>query len=895
MNVCYRTSCYGTSIQRILRGSIFEKDNLDLVFVKNYSFQYLRIQTNHSTGKTDNDLITPIFEQQAFGTILDARLLSCDFQDQSLPTLETSNSSNQDQQPYTQETRFGHTTIQGNDIILALTDYGQLVFCTLVGQPPDLSSTGRFECVANITLDKPGLEFDKVNKKLAVDPWSRAIAIASYQDRLDIMILNDTMSRTHFSPAAGMGSIYEEGIIWHMEFLHSETSSWDHILLAAIVYNDTDKICRIIVYSIDGSDPELATIKLVGRLPLDRKTPLPVLLIPLPCYPESFIIVTESTVSVLSADDISCGNVLYPVLPICDAIDHTDPYQDILITSYSFCVDPTLPILCLGTAEGYLLQLDISDLDLMKWKIVKKVHAIGQQMCMLGLIRIEGENVEPTAEVLLYSGESADGQILAIIAGNDNQEQSICYIMQNLMNRAPLIDWQAIRKTGQPDKIIACSGQDEQGSLHTISYDCDSSILYTSENNWNGTTKMWCFSHTLNCVYLVASSSFNTRWIALDNENNMNDDVSMTIQTDTCTIFAGSLKMETLGFIIIQILRNQILLSNLDGERLLYHEPKSEYQILFATAWNSRNHSYISVCMSTGEDHMVQVYACQLSKSTSTLELCLCCQTVLSSAPSCFYRFAMEDQEGNTFDILVVGMYDSKVILQLFDSTTSQLITLEIIDCHDIPHSFATIYYSEQLMSLLIGTRTGKLLTVDLSPKLQRLPSWQILITNRDQIQALGSCPVLLCVSQENGLVFASSDSIWLIGYDDKDARLVIEAVYNHDLKNIEALLPLISIGDIQDQYNGNKLALVADGRLYVLQVKKKVQLVTRKLVLSSTPRKHLLHDHSTSYLVTSSNYKGKVYHHLKLIDHCNGEVLCEHRFDKGETVLALSSNEKGY
>lgn len=77
-------------------------------------------------------------------------------------------------------------------------------------------------------------------------------------------------------------------------------------------YSDIDRVCRIIVYSIDASNPLKASIKLVGRLPLDRsknkkdkqtikpdsniyflvETPLPVLLFPLPCYQESFMVVT---------------------------------------------------------------------------------------------------------------------------------------------------------------------------------------------------------------------------------------------------------------------------------------------------------------------------------------------------------------------------------------------------------------------------------------------------------------------------------------------------------------------------------------------------------------------------------------------------------------------------
>ncbi|KAI8343020.1 hypothetical protein BC941DRAFT_344206 [Chlamydoabsidia padenii] len=281
--------------------------------------------------------------------------------------------------------------------------------------------------------------------------------MASYQDRIDIMILNDSMSRTDFSPVIGAK---EKGIIWHMEFLQTETGSWDRILLAAIVYNDIDRVCRVIVYSIDASNPHKASIKLVGRLPFDRKTPLPVLLFPLPCYNESFMVATERSVCVLSADDISCGNVLYPV-----------------ITTPNTLFDPDTD------GEGYLLKLDISDLNNMIWIPCQKLHPMGQEMCMLGLIEIEDGGNSLMAESLLYVGESADSQVIGITWDSD---KPTTFVLQTLVNRAPLTDWHVLRKNGQPDKIVCCSGQDEHGALHYLSRDIDSTILYTSDADWNG-------------------------------------------------------------------------------------------------------------------------------------------------------------------------------------------------------------------------------------------------------------------------------------------------------------------------------------------------------------------------------------------------------------------------
>ncbi|ORZ24311.1 mono-functional DNA-alkylating methyl methanesulfonate N-term-domain-containing protein [Absidia repens] len=385
------------------------------------------------------------------------------------------------------------------------------------------------------------------------------------------MILSDSMSRTQFSPVIGMGSIIEEGIIWHMEFLHTPTNSLDRIILVAIVYNDISRLCRIILFSIDASDSQKASIKVVGRLPLEFKTPLPILLLPLQCYQESFMVITERTVCVLSADDISCGNVLYPVVPISSNDFDSNTNEDILITSYSLCADPTLPYMYLGTAEGYLLKLDISDLDSMKWIACQKVNPIGQQMCVLGLIQVDDDEGELwMAEALFYVGESADSQLVAIPWNDgDSCNTSAPFVLQTLVNRAPLTDWQIVRKNGQPDRLVTCSGQDEQGALHYISRDVDSTTLYASDVNWNGITKMWCLSNSLGRCHLVASSSYSTRVALLDYEDRMDEDTTEIVETQVPSIYAGSFKVHLHGTVVIQITQDGTTLLDVDGVLLL--------------------------------------------------------------------------------------------------------------------------------------------------------------------------------------------------------------------------------------------------------------------------------------------------------------------------------------
>jgi hypothetical protein len=127
----------------------------------------MHIQAPSTDNGMDSGLLHSIFEQQAFGSILDGKKLSCTFQNED-PSTSNNDTMHQDQPPnecnieehqrYTQKTRTGHTRIQGNDVIALLSEYGQLVFCTVVGQQLNLIGTGRFDCVAEVRRLKNKVE-----------------------------------------------------------------------------------------------------------------------------------------------------------------------------------------------------------------------------------------------------------------------------------------------------------------------------------------------------------------------------------------------------------------------------------------------------------------------------------------------------------------------------------------------------------------------------------------------------------------------------------------------------------------------------------------------------------------------------------------------------------------
>ncbi|KAI8072256.1 mono-functional DNA-alkylating methyl methanesulfonate N-term-domain-containing protein [Gilbertella persicaria] len=351
-----------------------------------------------------------------------------------------------------------HSTIEGQDIIVALSEYGKLVFMTIIAD-----------------LDQNIKRFETVS-----------------EDTFDIFIMSKSMSRIYFDPIIGRGSEIEEGIIWHMEFLHTETDTMDRILLVLVIYNDVERLCRLVIYAIDASDPQHVIIDKVSRLPLEKNTPLPLLLIPLKFQPESFMLVTEQQVCLLTADDLACGNVLYPTSII--------PRQFGSIES-----------------EGCLFKLEINVTGELVWHPIESASPIGQSMCMLGTIDMLGQkNDQVTADIVLCAGESADSLVLAI--PHEQSDSIIRHItIQTLINRAPLTDVQvADNYRDHQDALIACSGQDEHGALSIVTSGIETTMLSSSDKaEWKGVSGSWSImQNSTRPLYLVTSSMLDTRLLS---------------------------------------------------------------------------------------------------------------------------------------------------------------------------------------------------------------------------------------------------------------------------------------------------------------------------------------------------------------------------------------------
>lgn len=88
-----------------------------------------------------------------------------------------------------------------------------------------------------------------------------------------------------------------------------------------------------------------------------------------------------------------------------------------LFTSYASHIDQDEEYLYLGSAEGYLYKLYVFSTGEVVWDAIEQTNPISQSMCMLGSINMldqEDENCVVSADIILYAGESADSQVLAV-------------------------------------------------------------------------------------------------------------------------------------------------------------------------------------------------------------------------------------------------------------------------------------------------------------------------------------------------------------------------------------------------------------------------------------------------------------------------------------------------
>lgn len=903
MYAYYRTSSQSTVNQKILRGSIANTNTSDLVIVKGNSLEWMTIG---QVAPSDPNLLTQQLQQSAFGIIYDTHILHCDFASANESMDEETDTEVYEETSYSRKIR-NHSLIQGQDVLVALSEYGKLVFMTI--HCDKSLKVKRFETLTEVYLDSPGFEYNKIGKKLAVDPYSRAIAVGSFQDKFDILILNQKLSRSKFDPINCRGSESEPGIIWHMEFLHTETASMDRILLALVIYNDVDRVCRIIVYAIDASDINNVIVEQVGRLPLERNTPLPLLLIPLKFQPEAFVLVTEQQVCLLTADDVHCGNVLYPTSFIPRQFGSTECP---LFTSYASHIDQDEEYLYLGSAEGYLYKLYVFSTGEVVWDAIEQTNPISQSMCMLGSINMldqEDENCVVSADIILYAGESADSQVLAIPLEKHAHQPVIKHIvLQSLVNRAPLIDYQvADNFRDHQDALITCSGQDKHGSLSIISHGVETSALHSSKPEWNGISRLWNLSASLTDSHevpcLVASSAIDTRLLCAKDGHIKDITSSSGVEFDTETIFANTIPARDLK-LILQIYPKGFSIIDIGkqgGTCILTQwkpEDNDEYRIELGTSWQEDGLTYVAICKVKSDTFVLHVLAIsdrykEDSSSMVSFAVKEIANIPLNNCPSYISQFTIKSDT-----ILSIGTFEPSIMFfKVKEEIVEYSQTLDL-SClspgqFTVPHSSAVVNsVSDEPFYFLVGLRQGSILSfkIDLDKG--------VISDKRPHLHNIGSRAVRLSpLYQSKNAVYALSEQLWRITCSERSELVMEHILLPKFSKFIDAFAPFDC--DLPLLHTtGEPLAVVADGKLQIFQLSLQSQTNTFKINLGETPRK-VIYDKSLNYIITitSSMDNNERKNSIRLVDPISGQPLSESQplvtdTDYGRSDIVLSTAE---
>ncbi|KAJ1732437.1 hypothetical protein LPJ61_002041, partial [Coemansia biformis] len=198
---------------------------------------------------------------------------------------------------------------------------------------------------SRVATDGEGRSSPRLLRKLAVDPLARAAAAVSWLEYIEITLLGQ--NRGAGSRLSGRRQhIQVGGAICDAAFLAPSQSETQRILLVAAVMDGQQQSVCLHLYET-WAHAACDTSTLVAKLPLPFDMAMPVHLVPLPAFPEHFMLLTENEAVLVSALQVLSGDIHLhrQQLPRPDGGD-----CDLV---RSFCVAGTMPIVNSAADEDY--------------------------------------------------------------------------------------------------------------------------------------------------------------------------------------------------------------------------------------------------------------------------------------------------------------------------------------------------------------------------------------------------------------------------------------------------------------------------------------------------------------------------------------------------------------
>lgn len=400
--------------------------------------------------------------------------------------------------------------------ILALTlDSGHLAFI----YAKDSEIQGEVEFVVSMKrIDENGVHPAILGKSVAIDPRSRALAVAAYQDHFRMYALHSTEElERQVRLGETLNPIKEEktfdvnGLILHMEFLHPSPDDQDHVILLLFVI-DSNQISRLQLYEWWTSRP-LRTATRHGHhgFRLSNEITMPLHVIPL-VISSAFLLVTEFSTHVVKASDIMSGSpsfakIAFPPAP-------RGGQRRALVTSWArplrtpkYAYDHDDMYLAMEDGDIFFLEVDTQGPNLIQ--LANKACHLD---CSIGTAFASLDFGLTKNDMLVAGGEMSSGGVYLLKIGPHPVETEP-KLEESVANWSPVFDFDLVKVPAQGyasgraerDRVFACTGRGDHGAITELRYGIQARIQGSAEYH-SGVRRLWILPDSSRKGYFLLSS-----------------------------------------------------------------------------------------------------------------------------------------------------------------------------------------------------------------------------------------------------------------------------------------------------------------------------------------------------------------------------------------------------
>ncbi|OZJ03817.1 hypothetical protein BZG36_03817 [Bifiguratus adelaidae] len=930
-----------TAIQHVRCLALLGSQRDDVVYGKENSLELLKYSELHSTLKH-------ITEQPVFGTIRDIQVLRCTFRDDTesvAPHPHSENHALHDEGKGVQ-----HVPIEGNDVLIATSDSGKLSFLTFspygsANNANELLSTtssaydasrekgkledpneddysatrrmqkyGRFCVLKQIRLGNPGVGLKDPGAAMAVDPLSRAIAIAAFQDTIQVLFLKSTFSRRDFRPLKEKRTIHTEGTIFAMAFLYPNSSDHDRMLLAVAVHSDVDNTCRIKIYQFYQHNTIPSAY---GRLPISSDSNLPLSLVALPKHPETFLLFTESKICIITSENVINGNVNYYSVNLRSMLQGVDSGSDdnVFMTvaladdseSDAMSSSTSPQRLYAGTPSGRLYRIDVIGKRKIELIYCGKGSPIGRAMTVIRsnslVLATSDESMEDAKEgvdSILYSGEGASGELTNISLFPLRRSKAL-----TIRNEAPILSCQAANdmfNVSRNGHYIG-AGLDKHGSMLALQRGIPVKILQQSDQEWDGVTYLNAINGKDSSENSSLVVSFTSETKVMFNQNGELEDVSSLIgfSTDVSTVFSTAVTSSGGTRFLLQVHPSGLVVVPEEELSSMELGPELEPKGLETRrrVWNLEGNATIQtaaacddhIIISVNDQHQNHLIAVDIATEVSDPSDAISFSHRILQSAEYEISFLTASRIANN-NVLLVGTYQPS--LMMFSFSNGELALLKEVDLApfatssllNVPQSGLILANEEQLY-LLIGLREGTVLYYPLRWR-QEVGVVEVGFVRR---RVLGTTSVTFVGTENPSMTstdstLALSSSLWKVTM--RADNLAFDQLQLSGLKRLQAIIPFSLNPDVELQ--PTYYLVISDGRLYVIEASERGVHTQKFFSLSETPRRMLELPASNTFLVTSSTSENAFsVSTVRIIDLATKDIIWQQKFREREVIFSAA------